>query len=320
MFCFSVSAETTSVENSLTEIKKIEILKEHNRKLAKIRPLEYTPDIAPASITNTKSTFEQKLEVQADTVEALKSLGYDAYDVNPQTFETVESILNTDLTAAGLKKDNAYIITLNEERSIYPNATVSESFDHTYNGNKYTLRWMTVRYTDDPSFEKYSEKNVINDNTRDVIVNFLDAALGIYVGAIWSPLGTVASLLNLSISDFWVSYNAYFNYNATSTWVRRYTQVWSDYDQTWAFGCYVEQVEAASYLNGWYYDSATHTKKQLVTPTEYKYIDSSKYNDYEWRKNYAVIGYLNSTIQTNITGDVKYYYDGDVIFTHKHNF
>ena len=283
--------------------------------MAEIRIDEYNKTSTFTKNRDTKSTFDLKLEIQAETVAALNKIGYEAYDVNPQTFETVANTLNTDLTQAGLNNEGAYIITLNESGFIYPDAETSRPFNHTYNGNTYSLRWMTVRSTDDPAFEDYSYKNIMNDSGRDAIINFLDAAVGIYVGEIWKPLGTISSLLGLSIGDIWTSQAPYCIYNATSTWVRRYTQVWSDYLDSWSFGCYVEEVEAASYMNGWYYNSTTHTKEPLIQNKEKRVIPSSRFKDCEWRKDYAVLGYLTSYVYPDITGDVKYYYDGEAIIT-----
>ncbi len=322
----SVSAVNTvfageyPIRNTSQETKKEEILRNYREKLFEVELNSSNEAAIYARSTNSKSNFDLKLEIQAEAVEELKKLGYEVYDVNPQTFESVEETLNTDLTEAGLNEEGAYLIVMNEESFIYPDAETGDPFTHTYNGSTYTLRWMTVRASDDPAFEKYSYENVLNDNSRDVIMNCLDAALGIYVGAIWEPLGTVSSILGLSISDFWTSYDAYLIYNATSTWTRSYTQVWNSNYETWSFGCYVEEVEAASYFNGWYYNSSSQSKQQLVTPTVYKTIYSDKFNDWDWRKNYAVIGYLTSYIYPDITDDVEYYYEGEAIITHRHNF
>lgn len=316
----TVFATESSVVDIRSESRKEEILKDYREKLFAVELSESDDAAVYSREKNSKSKFDLKLEIQAEAVEELKKAGYDAYDVNPQTFDSVGELLNTDLTEAGLSEDGAYLIVLNEESFIYPDAATSDPFTHTYNGTTYNLRWMTVRASDDPAFEKYTYKNVLNDNSRDVIMNCLDAALGIYVGAIWEPLGTVSSILGLSISDFWSSYDAYLIYNATSTWTRRYTQVWDNYYGAWAFGCFVEEVEAASYFNGWYYNSSSHSKQQLVTPTVYRTIYSDKFDDWDWRKNYAVLGYLYSDPYGDITDDVEYYYDGDAIITHRHNF
>lgn len=317
---FTATAETSSNEKSIKEIQKEAILKEYDEQLSEIRKIEHNNSIVSTQSIDAVSAFNAKLQIQSETVSALREIGYEAYDVNPQTFEEIETELKTDLTEAGLSEEGAYIITINEESFIYPDAAVSDPFSHTYNGTTYSLRWMTVRHTDDPAFEKYSYENILNDNNRDVIINFLDAAVGMYVGAIWEPLGTMSSLLGLSIADFWESQSAYCIYNASSIWARRYTQVWSNYDQAWAFGCYVEEVTTSSYMNGWYYNSVTHTQQPLVVNEQSRTIDSPRADDWDWRKNYAVIGYLNSYIYPDITGDVEYYYDGDAIITHRHNF
>lgn len=47
---------------------------------------------------------------------------------------------------------------------------------------------------------------------------------------------------------------------------------------------------------------------------------SSYYNDYKWRKDKAVYGYLISTPQYNCTDDIKYRYGDKVVVTHVENF
>ena len=42
--------------------------------------------------------------------------------------------------------------------------------------------------------------------------------------------------------------------------------------------------------------------------------------DYTWRKDNAVLGYLLSSTQYDMTGDLRYYYEDEVKVTHKEEF
>lgn len=314
----TVFAEDTKVGSANSISMKDKIIKEYRDRLFKYKKNENE------AVSVERIREEQTLsQIQSNAVSELNQAGYEAYDISPQTFEATEEVLNTNLEDAGLSPDGSYIVVIEGEENasdITPYSDVSSSFTHRYNGTTYTLRWMTIYVTDDPYMDKYSYKNVLDSNSRRVIQNFLDTAVDIYVGAIWQPLGTMSSILGLNISDFMESYDAYLNYNATSTWTRRYTQVLCSYYNIWTNGCCVEEVQAASYLNGWYYNSSTKSKEQYITDTNYRYIYSDRFNDFEWRKDYAVIGYLNSWIQWDVTDDVEHRYNGDVIIKHHHNF
>lgn len=314
-------AANVSNEEIINVSRKDEIIQNYKEKLATIRLQQAEASTMTARTSDLSSA---KLDIQAETVEELQSAGYEAYNVNPQTFESVEDALNTDLTSAGLSEDGSYIIMIegenNSDTGISPMANTSSSFTHTYNGQTYTLRWMTMFVTDDPIFEKYSEVNLLESNARNVIEHFLDSAVDIVVGEVSKRAGIIKTILGLDISDFMVSYDAYMDYNATSTWTRRYTQVWDTYYQTWTNGCCVEEVEAASYINGWYYDVSLNTKNPLIKDFNKQVYYSDYYDDFTWRKDNAVIGYLTSAIRWDVTDDVKYKHDGDVIITHRHNF
>lgn len=260
-------------------------------------------------------------KIQTDTVKLLNNAGYYAYDVNPDTFETVETSLKTDLEAAGLNPEYSYIILVEGENdNLASRSAVSPSFSHTYNGNTYTLRWFTVYASDDPLMGKASDVNVLSSTSQTIIKNCLDAAISTYISSVSKTLGTVASICGLSISNFAPAQTATMRLNGATNWTRRYTQVWSDYDSAWANGCCVEEVTAYSFMSGSYYDASTNRYASVPENKKYDTRYSSKFNNDQWRKNYAVIGYLNSWTQWDSVGDVAYKYNGSTKITHRHNF
>ena len=319
MTTVAVAKEATDENVSDVSIKE-EIIRNYNDKLVELK----FQSIETTTLASRTSDLQNaKLELQKETVDELHEAGYEAYDVNPQTFKEIEATLNTDLSSAGLSENGSYIILIegeNENIGISSRAHEASPFEYTYNGNTYTLRYMTMYVTDDPNFEKYSQVNLLESKSRNVIEHFLDATISIVVGEICKELGIVKTILGIDISDFLESYDAYWDYNASTTWTRTYTQVWDTYYQTWMNGSCVEVAEMASYLNGWYYDVTMNTKNSLVTDCEKKQVRSEQYYDLTWRKENAVIGYLNYAIQWDVTDSVKYRHGDKVIITHYNNF
>ena len=73
-------------------------------------------------------------------------------------------------------------------------------------------------------------------------------------------------------------------------------------------------------MSGSYYDASTNRYDGVPESKKYDTRYSSKFNNDQWRKNYAVIGYLNSWTQWDSVGDVAYKYNGSTKITHRHNF
>lgn len=307
---------------SVMESRKNEILKAHRERIIEIESSS-EDNIALHSSDGVKSDFDLKLEIQAETVTALNEVGYEAYDVNPQTFKEVERTLNTDLESIGLKNDGAYIVTINEEfseYSAYPGALTSDPFSYTYGGTTYSLRWMTIRASDDPLMGKTSKVDLLDSPTQQLLINCLDTAINAYLSSIKKPLGTVASILGLSIGDFGAAQHVSLDFVGSTNWTRRYTQVWSNYDQSWANGCFVEEMTTFSHTEGDYYDKNLNRYASLDRDEHYETDYSDYFNDWNWRKSKAVIGYLNSYIYKDSVGDAEYEYGTKIIIRHRHNF
>lgn len=108
--------------------------------------------------------------------------------------------------------------------------------------------------------------------------------------------------------------------NGGTNWTRVYTQVWSNYDQTWIFGSCVGYVTAGSYMSGQYYCASRNRYVPVPTNDRSTTRYSSEYFDYSWRKDNAALGFIYSWIQYNIVGDVQYRYGGSTKITHRENF
>lgn len=96
-----------------------------------------------------------------------------------------------------------------------------------------------------------------------------------------------------------------------------YTQVWSNYDKQWSNGSRVTAARLRSKTTGVYFD--IRKKAYLDVPEDaVEFVRTSQYYlDYTWRKNNAVIGFLNSMIMHDASGNVTYRHDGKVRITHR---
>lgn len=261
-------------------------------------------------------------EIQEETVRVLNEAGYEAYDVNPSTFDELQIVLATDFNALGLESSSSYIIVIEGEGNdnTAPYATAGSSFTHTYGGTTYTMRYLTVTAADDPAYGKADTVDVLASSSQSAITNCLNTALSAYISAVSSPLGTVASLCGLDVSKFNTSKTSTLSLNGGSNWTRIYTQVWSTYDNAWALGSCVEYVKANAYMSGQYYSASQN--KYVAVPTNAKSATaySSNYSDTTWRKNQAAIGFNSSSIKYNTVGDAAYKYGSSTKITHRENF
>lgn len=134
-------------------------------------------------------------------------------------------------------------------------------------------------------------------------------------------LNTIFSVVEEEdISKIGSSQATTLNMYCATNWTRVFTQVYSSYDRSWQRGSCVEYVRATSHLSGHYYSASTNryepVNQREVGTTKY----SSKYDDFNWRKQQAVLGYLHSNINWNTTGAVQYKYGGTTKVTHSENF
>ena len=273
------------------------------------------------SILNLKTDQELELLGEA-TVQQLSSIGYEAYNINNQTYYELENELNCSFDQLGMSPEYHYIIVISGEaaqESRETRSTPSSPFTYTYGGTTYTMRYLTVTAADDPAMGKASSINVLQSSTQTIIQNCLNTMIYAYIDSVSSFLGTVASICGLDISDFGTG-QATMYYNCGTNWTRVYTQVWSSYDNRWQYGSCVEYTNLFSYMSGTYYDAHINQYKSVPTDETRRIKYSSNYSSLAWRKQNAVIGFLYSSIQYDCTGDMQYYYGDSLVATHYENF
>lgn len=270
------------------------------------------------------SAQQNELTLQEETVALLNEEGFEAYAVNDVTYEDVQNTLGTELEEIGVRRGYSYIIVMDNEDAGNGDAQVRSSagasFSYTFNGVTYTLRRVTVTSADDSRmFQNTPSAPLLkNENVASVIRNCLNTAITAYLDAISgvAHLGTVASLCGFDVATLQRPSGGSLTLEANTHWTRKYTQVWSSYDQKWLNGSCVEYATLNSYTHGSYFEAAINDAVQLYRKDATRYSHSKNYSNTTWQNQYAVVGYLNSFIQYDTVGNVQYKYGGVVKITH----
>lgn len=278
---------------------------------------------------NTRSTHISTYdEITEDTVKTLNEAGYEAYNINSENYSAVEDALCTDLSAIGLNRDSSYIIVVSGEsqnvaRTYYDDdisGTPSDAFYYTFNGTRYYMRYLTVTAADNPAYVQISDANLLNSKSENLLINCLDTAIDAYFSYYIKPFGTVASILGLSISDFKPGATAMLELRGSTNWTRAYTQIYNVNTGFWQFGSCTEYATMLTNIISTYYKPGENHCRTEMSPNKYCHLEAPTYFDFAWRKERAIYGYLNSIIQYDLTGPVKYYYGDECKITHYEHF
>lgn len=238
-------------------------------------------------LSQTKSTY-QKDEIRDKAVKALNDYGYTAFALDSENHESIEKTLSTQLDKLGIsEKDHCIIYLSNNSTSRTRRSYSSDSFNYSYGGNNYKLRYLTVTASDNPSYNKSSSEGLLDTKTREIIRSFLNSTSHLY---------------------------------AASTWTRKFTQVYNTKYQSWYSGSCVEYVERLWFIGGTYIDSRTNRSHRIPEITNTDTVYSPNFSNASWKCNHAVAGFLNSYTFYDLTGSCIYKVDGYGSITHSENF
>lgn len=299
------------------------ILSRYHQEIAEVE--QGQPSVFAAEDPNHLESSSNRIrEIQENAVAELKASGYDAYDVNPETFETMQEVLQTSFEDIGLDASCSYIIIVDGNDANNSNGEITpygagSSFNYTSGGKTYKMRYFTVTAADDSGYGKASTVNLLRSSSKEFIQRCLDMAIVAYISAFSKTLGTLASLSGLSISNFGTAQSSTMDLYGATNWTRVYTQVWSDYDGAWESCSSVEYAIATSHISGQYYSASANSYVGIPYRPASSTLYSNEYNDYNWRKSQAVNGYMHSVINYNTTGPVRYKYGSEVKITHTLN-
>lgn len=267
-------------------------------------------------------SYEEKKQILQENCVQLNKEGINSYIIDSSNFYFMQNTLKINFEDLGLAPQYTYLITENSSSENTTRSTMSSEFSYTYNGTSYQMKYLTVTAADDPAYAKSSNPvNVLKSTSRTLIENCLNTAINAYISSICAPLGTVASICGLDISDFGNEQQSTLNLNGGANWTRVFTLVYSENRDMWYKGSCVEYVNSISYMSGIYYDASTNTMKSVPDDSQGNTQYSNYYYDYEWRKRNAVIYMLNSNgCRYDSVGSVSFYYGSVKKITLSENF
>lgn len=267
------------------------------------------------------STQKEADELKEATINELNDAGYIAYDLNPNTYQSVERKLNTDLSEMGVDDGDSYIVVIsgrsgagtanNDGDVAQPTYDLEDSFYYTYNGEKLKMRFLTLYATDNSRFRLVSKKNVMKSNDMSVIQKLaIDVFYSGIDGLTKVPIGTFLSWLNL---EELLSGMYYVNYNGKSVWTRRYTQIYDS--ERWFGWSAVSYFISISWTDGMMPDEKGNSIE--FCSDNYVWLKySDHYYDDDWQISQAAAARRFSAFRGESTGNVYYSYGNKHAFTH----
>lgn len=262
--------------------------------------------------------------IRHETVQKLQKLGYSAYEVTGSTYDDIQEVLRTDLSALGLKKNCSYVIVVGDDsnRPSQSRSTIGSTYNYTYNGTTYKMRTVKITSADDPNYQQASSVNLLSSHSDSVVQALLDATISAYTSVIGVPkvFGTIASLTGLTKVNL-TSSKSTAVFHAGSTWTRTFTQVWDDNFSAWTYGSSIEYVTKVCHINGLKYNSSLDCYEEYTSGKQQDVTKSPHYDSNTWRNEQAIIGLLNAwPVFYDKAGDAYYKYDSRIIVTHREGF
>lgn len=306
---FADSGASTSMEDILVEYHSDAM------KLSESAPSAYRTGKASTSLD----------ELTANTVSKLRRIGYDAYTLSSKTYEALEKSLDTDFSEIGLKKDCTYIVVLGDEPmgGAQAQSTTGSTFTYTYNSKQYRLRCVTITSADDSKYTKATYTDLLTSHTKSFVENLLNTVISVVldnISAKWQ-LGTIASVFGLKLVNFENVGNTTMLFNAGTSWVRVYTQVYDDNMNQWVYGSMVEYAKKGCKVTGTRYNASIGECEFYSSDEKRDYTYTEHYSSPTWRNEQAIIRTISGLpVMSERTGSVTYKRGGTTIVTHSENF
>jgi len=289
--------------------------------------------LTTASTNSRSASTDQKTQLKQETIAELNAAGYSAYDVNPTTFSNLEETLQTDFSAMGLDSNGSYIIVISGEEGEDGEETPANGsrglilpphqweddtpggnyFYYTYDGTRYQMRYLTVSPDTNTSLGQTSEVELLAEDNPSAFGDFLNASISAVatISAEVLQLGTIFGILSFVESNFFdddyvTPLTASLEYRGSTSWHITYTQIYDSSDSKWKIGSSVEYVNMRYFVDYNYYDSTTKQYEEIETEGLYDVRYSEYYEDDEWKKEYAVLGFNDGFLWLDVIPSVTY--------------
>lgn len=266
--------------------------------------------------------------LEQETVDTLTDAGYEAYNVTTDNYENLEAELKTDFTDMGLDYDGSYIVVIsgeeptepgqstygfppNTEEDQAPDGGGSTFFTHTYNGQTYYMRYVTI--TAATNSDMYVPSNYILAPSvwaENMFMNIVNTALVAVADCGSSlPLGTIGSLLSfVAVDDNYTELEpGSLTVIASTTWTCSAIQVWDSNFERWETAQCSAYADSRAYCTGYIYDPLRNLATIYYGKEFTRQTYSPKYNASLQRKNEAAEANNGGRIAYDRTGDINFY-------------
>ena len=311
----------TAVKSAATPPSVEDILNDYHAKAFEQNRESEEGGAAAYARSGSERTLEQ------ETVEILCDAGYEAYNVTADNYDSVEALLQTDLTSMGIDREGSYIVVISgeEENSGNPNSRAGGSFieqddgglggtdnptgdiwfEYTHDNKTYKMRYVTVTAAENPNFRKVDEVKLNEEfGPNDVleIVGMASSTVGllsgtVIVGGVATSLVilntpvSIALLITGMISNYTPSYRDLIEMVCESIWTVKYTQIYNSGDNEWYLNAGVEYVTVQKLVNYSVYNPNTNRYDNGRVCFDDEVLYSALYNDPETMKVRAVHAY-----------------------------
>ena len=288
---------------------------------ARCAEIEFESNSGSRASTDTEMLYSI---AKSDTIAQIESAGYVGYDVTPNTYSDIETALHTDLGELGLDPNLSYIIAVGGEPSLesasaggmsrYGNA--EPSFTYTYNGYTHTMRYVIVTASHVPGYYKTDSVDLLDSNNPSTINNFFNTAFYYLLDQISEhiPFGTIAAFCGISFANINTSQNATCTLTASASWIRMYTQIYTESTGIWLSWCSSDNVTVRSRMQGCYFDVNDEVERVFDTGDVKRTIYSEHDNNTLWRKNQAAAAWQSGNPVHEYVGHVEIYHGNELIF------
>ncbi len=256
-------------------------------------------------------------EAQQYAIDQFLSGGYtECYAVTATNYKSIEDELNTDLSKLGIQEGDHCVIVISTDELPSKNTreTISGEFSYSYGSQTYTLRYVTVTYADNSLYQAHDSADLLHSTVSSTIHAYLYQAVAFLISGISQGAGLLYSLCGSVATAVYNSTNVRMDLYAHANWTRVFTQVLNGYNG-WQTGSRVEYATTFVRVEGDYYNVTNNRFEDLPDSRQWNTTYSSHYNDNPWRNSHAVMGYLNSYVDIDITGTIRITHNGSTKLT-----
>lgn len=327
IFTMLVSISPAVVANDTIPRPTVEeILNEYHEKAFEA---EIAGETSAATYSPRSGSPEKTLE--QETVDTLNAAGYEAYNVTAENYEAIEAQLQTNFDDMGLDPNGSYIIAISGEETedssasgINPRAMVpvkpdyDSTFEYTYNGTTYTMRYVTVTAETNnhlgcssPPIDLLTEYGAVDawEDLEIPISVFSSLGMLPYTGTIYSLFTPV--ILNSSPRQ-----TSTLTLTAGSNWTVKYTQIYNTQAQQWKMCGSIEYVNMSYVINHYHYSSTANAYVQDSISGRYATVYSTLYNNSETMKERAAFAYQYTSCWQDTVDYVVYDIGDETTITH----